>query len=92
MLRLMLTLLDVVVLESTAILELLTREDKTLLVWRDALLVLDLGLDGLDGVGALNLKGDGLSRKGLDENLHSVGEKRVREVDGIHNRTRESNG
>lgn len=29
-------LLDVVIGESTAIFELLTREDKTLLIWRDA--------------------------------------------------------
>ena len=71
MLRLMLTLLDVVVLESTTILELLTREDKTLLVWWDALLVLDLCLDGINGVGALDLKSDSLSGKRLDEDLHT---------------------
>ena len=64
-----LTLLDVVVLEGAAILELLTREDETLLVRRDALLILDLGLDSLDSVGALDLEGDGLSRKGLNEDL-----------------------
>jgi hypothetical protein len=34
------------------------------------LLVLDLGLDIVDGVRRLHLKGDGLARKGLDENLH----------------------
>ena len=50
-------LLDVVVLESTTILELLTREDKTLLVWWDALFVLDLCLDSLNGVSALDLQG-----------------------------------
>jgi hypothetical protein len=44
-------LLDVVVAEGTAILELLTSEDKTLLVWGDALLVLNLRLDVVDGVG-----------------------------------------
>lgn len=33
-------------------------------------LVLDLSLDVLNGVGRLNLKGDGLSGKGLHENLH----------------------
>ena len=37
---------------------------------RDALLVLDLGLDILDGVRGLDLEGDGLAREGLDENLH----------------------
>merc|ERR1711977_420046 len=40
-------LLDVVVLKGAAILELLASEDETLLVRGDALLVLDLGLDGL---------------------------------------------
>ena len=44
-------LLDVVVGQSSAILELLTSEDKTLLVRRNALLVLDLGLHIVDGVG-----------------------------------------
>eukprot|EP00962_Isochrysis_galbana_P011696 scaffold3299_cov116-Isochrysis_galbana.AAC.1 len=37
-------LLDVVVRQRAAVLELLAREDQTLLVRRDALLVLDLGL------------------------------------------------
>jgi hypothetical protein len=54
-------LLDVVVGESTAVLQLLTSEDKTLLVRRDALLVLDLGLDVVDSVAGLDLKGDGLA-------------------------------
>jgi len=48
-------LLDVVVGESSAILKLLTSEDKTLLVWRNSFLVLDLCLDVLDGVARLNL-------------------------------------
>ena len=34
------------------------------------LLVLNLGLDIIDGVGRLHLEGDGLPRKGLDEDLH----------------------
>jgi len=54
-------LLDVIVLESAAVLELLASEDQTLLIRGDALLVLDLGLDGVDGVGALNLEGDGFA-------------------------------
>jgi hypothetical protein len=41
-------LLDVVVGEGAAILELLASKDQALLVRRDALLVLDLGLDILD--------------------------------------------
>ena len=63
-------LLDVVVRESSAVLELLTGEDETLLIRGDALLVLDLGLDVVDGVRGLDIEGDGLTRKGLDENLH----------------------
>ena len=31
---------------------------------------LDLGLDIVDGIGGLDLKGDGLAREGLDKNLH----------------------
>ena len=43
-------LLDVVVRQGTAILELLASKDQPLLVWGDAFLVLDLGLDILYGV------------------------------------------
>merc|ERR1711963_424692 len=64
-------LLDVVVREGPAILELLASKDQPLLVWGDSLLVLDLGLDILDGVRGLNLQSDGLASQGLDENLHT---------------------
>merc|ERR1719352_400338 len=64
-------LLDVVVLESAAIFELLAGEDETLLVRGDALLVLDLGLDSLDGVGALHFESDGLPSECLHKDLHS---------------------
>ncbi len=47
--------LDVVIRKGTSILELLSGEDQTLLVRGDSLLVLDLGLYGLDGVGSLDL-------------------------------------
>ena len=67
-------LLDVVIRKSSAVLELLTSEDKSLLVWWDALLVLDLGLNVFDGVGWLNIEGDGLSSQGLDEDLHTTSE------------------
>ena len=63
-------LLDVVVGEGPSVLELLASEDQPLLVRGDALLVLDLGLDVLDGVGGLDLKGDGLASKGLNKDLH----------------------
>jgi len=67
-------LLDVVIREGPSIFELLTSEDQPLLVWRDSLLVLDLGLDVLDGVGGLHLQGNGLAGQGLDEDLHSSSE------------------
>ena len=63
-------LLNVVVGQGAAILELLAGEDQTLLIRGDALLVLNLGLDVVDGVGALHLEGDGLAGEGLDEDLH----------------------
>jgi len=63
-------LLDVVVGKGAAVLELLSGEDETLLVRWDSLLVLDLGLDIVDGVGRLHLKGDSLPREGFHEYLH----------------------
>ena len=63
-------LLDVVVSKSAAVLELLAGEDETLLIRGDALLVLDLLLDVVDGIARLNLKGDSLACQSLHENLH----------------------
>ena len=63
-------LLNVVVREGSAVLELLSSEDKSLLIGWDALLVLDLGLHILDGVRWLDVEGDGLSGKGLNKDLH----------------------
>ena len=63
-------LLNVVVRQAAAILQLLAREDEALLVRRDALLVLDLLLHVLDRVARLHVERDGLSRQRLDENLH----------------------
>lgn len=54
-------LLDVVVTKGAAILQLLSSEDQTLLVGRDALLILDLGLNIVDGIARLDLEGDGLA-------------------------------
>ena len=62
-------LLDVVVRQRPTILELLPGEDEALLVGGDALLVLDFGLDVVDGVGGLDVEGDGLTREGLDKYL-----------------------
>jgi len=44
------------------------------LVRGDALLVLDLGLDVLNGVRGLNIQGDGLAGQSLDEDLHTTAE------------------
>lgn len=44
-------LLDVVIGEGATVFELFTSEDEALLVWWDALLILDLGLDVVDRVG-----------------------------------------
>ena len=63
-------LLDVVVGQGAAVLKLLPRKDQTLLIRGDALLVLDLGLNSVDGVGALNIQSDVLASQSLDENLH----------------------
>ena len=63
-------LLDVVVSEGSSVIQLLSGEDESLLVWRDSFLVLDLGLDVLNRVRRLDIKGDGLSGQGLDEDLH----------------------
>ena len=63
--------LDVVVGQGSAILKLLSGEDQSLLVWRDAFFVLDLGLDVFNGVGWFNVQGDGLSSESLDKDLHS---------------------
>jgi hypothetical protein len=65
--------LDVVVGEGTAVLEALPAEDESLLVGRDALLLLDLGLHPIDGVRGLHAQGDGTTREGLDEDLRRRG-------------------
>jgi len=53
---------------------LLSGKDESLLVRGNSFLVLDLSLDGFDGVGLLNLKSDGLASQGLNEDLHSTSE------------------
>jgi hypothetical protein len=81
-------LLDIVVAQGSSILQLLTSKDKSLLVWWDTLLVLNLGLDIIDGVRGLDFQSDRLSsettllaisaRRGersysrLDKDLHTT--------------------
>ena len=67
-------LLNVVVGQGTAIFELLAGEDETLLIRWDTLLILNLRLDIVDGVGRFNLKSDCLSGQSLNENLHATTE------------------
>jgi hypothetical protein len=65
-------LLDVVVAEGAAVLQLLAGEDQALLVGGDALLVLNLGLDVVDGVGGLDVEGNGLARECFNEDLRCM--------------------
>jgi hypothetical protein len=65
-------LLDVVVRQSAAVLQLLAGENQTLLIGGNALLVLDLLLDVVDGVRSFHIEGDGLASQGLHENLHAA--------------------
>jgi len=54
-------LLDIVIRKGAAIFKLLASENQALLVRRNALLVLNLALNIVDGIGRLDLEGDGLS-------------------------------
>jgi len=65
-------LLDVIIGEGTAIFELLTSKDETLLIWGDSLLILDFGLDVFDGIRWLYLEGNGFSSESLDKDLHTA--------------------
>eukprot|EP00543_Licmophora_paradoxa_P017820 CAMPEP_0202463242 /NCGR_PEP_ID=MMETSP1360-20130828/57319_1 /ASSEMBLY_ACC=CAM_ASM_000848 /TAXON_ID=515479 /ORGANISM="Licmophora paradoxa, Strain CCMP2313" /LENGTH=204 /DNA_ID=CAMNT_0049086057 /DNA_START=156 /DNA_END=769 /DNA_ORIENTATION=+ len=71
-------LLDVVIAEGAAVLELFSGEDESLLVWWDALLILDLGFDIVDGVGGFDIECDGLAGQGLYENLRERERKKER--------------
>jgi hypothetical protein len=62
-------LLDVVIAQGTSIFQLLSGENQSLLVRWDSLLVLNFGLDIVNGVARLHLKGDSLAREGLDETV-----------------------
>ncbi|WVZ94658.1 LOW QUALITY PROTEIN: hypothetical protein U9M48_040524 [Paspalum notatum var. saurae] len=62
-------LLDIIVSQSSPVLQLLACKDQALLVWGDTLLVLDLCLHIVNG---LHLQGDGLASKGLHKDLHAT--------------------
>jgi len=76
-------LLDVVIRKCSTILELLSSEDESLLIWRDSFLVLDLGFNILDSVCWLNVKGNGLTSESLDEDLHTTSESKDKMKSGF---------
>ena len=67
-------LLDVVIAQSAAIFELFSGKDETLLIRGNSLLVLNFGLNVVDGVRWLNIERDCLTREGLYEDLFDVRE------------------
>jgi len=64
--------LDVVVSESSSVIELFSSKDKSLLIWRNTFFVLDFLFDVFNRVRRFNFKSDGFSSKGLDKDLHST--------------------
>merc|ERR1712168_626108 len=65
-------LLDVIIGECTAIFELLSGENETLLIWWDTFFILNLGFDVFDGVRGLDFKSDSFSGQCFDEDLHTT--------------------
>jgi len=65
-------LLDVIITECPSVFQLLASKDESLLIGRNAFLVLYLGLDIVNRVGRLHLEGDRLPREGLYEDLHRL--------------------
>ena len=54
-------LLDIVIGQGPTVFELLASKDQSLLIGGDALLVLDLALHVVDGIGGFNLESDRLA-------------------------------
>jgi len=67
-------LLNGVVRKGAAIFELLSGEEKTLLVRRDTFLVLDLRLHVVSGIRRLDLENDRFPSESLDEDLYTATE------------------
>ena len=65
-------LLDAVVGQGAVVLQLLAGKDKAVVLAWDALLLLDLGLQVVDGVRVLNVQCDGLPVECLHEELHAA--------------------
>src|SRR5258708_7596406 len=67
-------LLNVVVREGTTVLKLFPCENQTLLVRRDALLILNLRLDIINRIRRLDLESNRRPGEGLDKDLHASAE------------------
>jgi len=65
-------LLNVIITQSSAVLELFSGENQALLIRWNSLFILNLALDIVDRVARLDLERDGLSGQSLDEDLHSA--------------------
>merc|ERR1711945_17972 len=64
-------LLDVVVRKGATILKLFAGKDQSLLIWGNALFILNLGFDIFNGVRGLNLQCNCFTSQGFDKNLHT---------------------
>jgi len=62
--------LDIIVAQSSTILQLFPSKDETLLIRRYPFLILNFGFHIIDGVGRLYFKSNRLPGQGLDEDLH----------------------
>jgi hypothetical protein len=63
-------LLNIVIRKGAPIFQLFAGKNETLLIRRNAFLVLDLGLDVFNGIRRLDIERNGLARERLDENLN----------------------
>ena len=63
--------MNIIVKKGSAIFELLSTANNSLLIWGETLLVINKILDSLDGITRLNVGGDCLSSQGLDINFHT---------------------
>lgn len=57
-------------------------QDQTLQAWREALLLLDHGVDGVDGVAGLKVQSEGLAGQRLDKDLHAFNTARLGDRNG----------
>ena len=76
-------LLNVVVTQSSSVFQLLSSEDKSLLVGWNSLLILDLGLHVIDRIRRLDLQRDRLAREGFNEDLHAATETKDQVESGL---------